>query len=286
MIIRWCYNFIRIIKIAIQSVHNAVLHDGVEHAGYLSFLLMFTIFPFLVFFVAMLSFFGNTSLSNVVVDAIMASEWAMFIDALKPRILEITSGPPQSLLTLAILSAIWTASSIFEAIRTILNKAYRAQTMRRYVLRRLLSILEFILTIIITVVAVAALVLLPALWSALYESLLEIYTHPVLTLLKPETENIRHTALLLFGFGLLSALYYFLPNVKHTWTSTWPGTILVLSCWYVFSWTFKNYLTIFHSISVIYGSLAGVIIALFYFYICSFIFIVGAEFNYNLAKAK
>jgi membrane protein len=267
-----------------QSFYKALIdtinHDGVEHAGYLSFLLMLSIFPFLVFFVALIGLVGNKGLADLLVEMIINSSWANFIDALKPRILEITSSPPQSLLTLAIVSAIWTASSIFEGLRTILNRAYRVKNAPAYLLRRLLSIFEFATVTVVIVIFLVILIVLPVLFHLL-ESY-HFYNSEVAGWLGPESQALRAILGLAFTFFMITGLYYFLPNRKQKLKNTMPGALMVFLGWYLSSYLFKMYLANFHQVNIIYGSIAGIIIALLYFYVCSLVFIFGAEFNYHL----
>lgn len=266
-----------------RSIYDTVMHDGIENAGYLAYLLMLSIFPFLVFFVALLGLFGGEKLTDLLVDLILDSSWANFIDALKPRILEITSDPPQSFLTIAILSAVWTASSIFEAIRTILNKAYQVAEYPGYIFRRLISFLEFATLIVMTVLLLAALIIAPIAINFLQENL--SYTPLLhLNLFFPKSSWIRDIILLLFGILLISGLYFFLPNRKQKWLRVLPGTVMVLLGWSCATSGMRWYLQTFPSINIIYGSIASVIIALFYFYICALIFIFGAELNANLER--
>ncbi|MFI4955380.1 MAG: YihY/virulence factor BrkB family protein [Gammaproteobacteria bacterium] len=278
--IKELYLFAKSVGLAIRDLVN---HEGLEHAGYLSFLLMLTIFPFLVFFMAILGFVGNVELSEKLLEIITHSNWAEFITALKPRIIEITSAPPQSLLTIAIVSAIWTASSIFEGIRTILNKAYRIHSYPAYIFRRMFSILEFIVAIVVISIFLFVLVILPTIWQMVAQFLTYGDT-PLLSFISKEGDELRTLLLLVFGFCVISASYYFLPSRRHRLRYTIPGTITVMIAWGVFSWLFKFYLSNFPQVNLIYGSIAGIIIALLFFYVCSIIYIFGAEFNYHLEQ--
>jgi len=47
---------------------------------------------------------------------------------------------------------------------------------------------------------------------------------------------------------------------------------------------FVLYLSNFQQISFVYGSLAGIMIYLLFFYLVNLIFIFGAEFNYHLYR--
>ncbi len=273
--------FVKFSRCVGSSIRDLVMHDGIEHAGYLSFLIMLTIFPFLVFFMAAVGFIGNDFLGNHLVNIILKSNWAGFIDALKPRILEITSSPPQSLLTIAIISAIWTASSIFEALRTILNKAYRVTHTPMYLWRRLVSFFEFFMAVIIIICFLVSLIVLPMIWNFI-DSALHLGEYKYIALFTSEGENLRYLLLIKLGLVLISFSYYALPNRKQSFKRTLPGAITVLIGWSLFSVLFKYYVANFPQVNLIYGSIAGIIIALLYFYVCSIIYIFGAEFNYHL----
>jgi membrane protein len=59
-----------------------------------------------------------------------------------------------------------------------------------------------------------------------------------------------------------------------------PGTILSVALWAVAAELYSAYLaSLPTSYSVTYGSLAGIIVTLFFFYVSAAIFIFGAQFN-------
>lgn len=275
------FGFYKVIKSLGLAIRDMINHDGIEHAGYLSFLIMLSIFPFLVFLMAIVGLIGSEYLGLKLVELILASDWAKFIDALKPRIIEITDSPPQSLLTIAIVSAIWTASSIFEGIRTILNRAYRVSKQPAYLLRRLFSILEFFAAVTFILCFVVSLIVLPNILVYILK-IVYIDNEFILNLLSPESVYLRYMLIFIFVFLIVSLIYFAVPNRKSKFIKTFPGSILVISGWFLFSHIFKFYISNFPQVNFIYGSIAGVIVALLFFYACSIIFIVGAEFNYHL----
>lgn len=273
----------KILKMIFVSIYDMVQHDGIEHAGYLSFLSMLAIFPFIVFFVALVGLFGGEPISELLLQIIMDSSWVKFIDALKPRIAEITSTPPQSFLTIAIVSVIWTASSIFEGLRTILNRSYRVTNPPSYLLRRLVSIVEFLTAISIVLTSLVVLLIFPYI-SKIIIDFFSITDSRIITLLAPDSDEWRLLILILFAFFMVSVVFYTIPNRKTKFLYTTPGAILVVAGWTMASSGFSYYITNFPQVNLIYGSIAGVIISLLYFYICSIILIVGAEFNYHFEK--
>lgn len=281
-------NFIKASKrhiiLLYKSIVDAINHDGVEHAGYISFLMMLSLFPFLVIFMAFVGIFGDHTLGTILIEIILDSNWAVFIDSLKPRILEISDTPPQSLITLALVSATWTASSIFEGLRTILNRAYRVTNTPPYILRRLVSIVEFFVAIGVCFLLVGLLIIIPTVWHFVTD--VTIFKDSlVFKIVSPEASNVRHFGLLVIVFITLCYMYYSIPNIKnYKLKDTIPGSIFCLLTWLGFGYGFKYYLKDFPQMSFIYGSIAGVIVTLLYFYFMSLIFIIGAELNYNIKK--
>ncbi len=275
-----------------RALIDAINHDGIEHAGYLAFLLMLAIFPFLVFFSLLVSMLGKWYLNSAILVSaltrlIFEGPWSSFIIALKPRIEEISATPPQSFLTLAVVGGVWTASSIFEGLRTVLNRAYRIMIPPSYIFRRVLSIIEFIAIVVIATISVFLLEILPSIIGFLHsiitnETIRKIFA-PLVNMIF-DTEEMRFTLVLSVSFLVTAYFYYFLPSTKPRFAETFPGAMTTLLCWWVFSRIFKYYITIFPQINLIYGSIAGVVVCLLYFYFCSFIFIFGGELNYHFKK--
>lgn len=276
---------VKFFRSVFKGIQDLVQHDGVEHAGYLSFLLMLAIFPFLFFLTAITGFFGDQKLAQFLIDMILESSWANFINALKPRILELVGAPPQNLLTIAVVGAVWTASSIFEAMRTCLNKANRVSSPPSYLWRRLFSIIEFFATITFIMIMIFALIIVPSV-VGYFDAFVHYLPFQLSLLRLPEIDTIRTVLLFVLTLLLVALAYHTLPNRRAKFMHSVPGSVIVVAAWYLFSILFKYYVFYAPQVNVIYGSIASIIIALLYFYFCSIIFIFGAEFNYHISKPQ
>ena len=84
--------------------------------------------------------------------------------------------------------------------------------------------------------------------------------------------------------GLLMLLYRVLPSVRLRATEIVPGALLAWVLWIVAVWGYSIYLRSVPSFSITYGSLGGIIVTLFFFYISAFLFVFGAEFNSVLRR--
>jgi len=270
--------FIIPFKILHIAIIDTVRQDGVEHAGYLAFLSILSLFPSLIFLISIIGSLGASEVGAHVVQMILASAPKEMAEALAPRINEIISGPPQSFLTIAIIGVIWTASSSVEGCRTILNRAYRVAFPPPYILRRLISVLEFFIIIFCIIIIIFVFVVMPSFLQELDPKLAQ-RLH-----IDFETFYLRHFVIfLLLGFAT-SMLYYALPNAKQKITQTVPGSILAVILWTGLERLFSLYLDHFHQFSLVYGSLAGMIVSLMLFYLISLVFILGAEFNYHFHR--
>ena len=259
---------------------DTIKHDGVEHAGYLSFLAILSIFPFLVFLISLLGIFGETKLGVEFVKILYSNIPIEVTSALKPRIDEIISGPPQSLLTIAILGAIWTSSSTVEGLRTIFNRAYRVSTPPTYIWRRLTSILQFVLITFLIISAMFIIVIIPIIFKNFFAFNQLGYLYELLD----KALKLRLIFSIIIIFSAISFIYYVIPNVKQNLINVFPGASIVTLLWSMIGSIFSFYLQHFDQVNLIYGSLASFIIALLFFYIIAMILIFGAEFNYALEK--
>ncbi|MEQ1705166.1 MAG: YihY/virulence factor BrkB family protein [Rickettsiales bacterium] len=264
-----------------RAAYDTVMkHDGIEHAGYLAFLGLLALFPFLVFLVAVIGVMGQGESGAEFISTILQTLPAHITAAIKPRVIEIISGPPEGLLTVSILGAIWTASSAVEGIRTVLNRAYHVATPPAYWFRRLLSIAQLILFTSILIVGMLLVVTMPI----IFYQIEKFFGIQLSIEIKEQFGNLLFYITIFMLFIAVSFIYYLLPNIKQRLISVMPGAALVVLLWIGAAYLFTAYLSNFNQVNLIYGSLGGIIAALVFFYICNIIFIFGAELNHQIVE--
>ena len=270
-----------VIMLLYRAGDNLVDNDGIELAGYLTFLALLSLFPFLVLIVAAGGFIGQGELGTQFIELIISHLPREAVGALRPRIDEIMSGPPQGLLTVSILGAIWTASSAVEGLRTVLNRAYQVGEPPNYYLRRLLSILQIMLFTVLIIVVMSILVLAP----------LFFYNFAAVTgIVIPDAVSTFFIEDFIYvgGFVLflaVASLYYWLPNIRQTLWAVLPGALMVVVLWIAGAGLVSFYLDNVSQVNIIYGSLSSFIATLIFFFVMNVIFIYGAEFNHELLIA-
>jgi membrane protein len=260
-----------------QAGLNTCDHDGIEHAGYLAFVGLLALFPFLVFLAALAGFMAEGQAGAEFIRMVLAQLPPDMVQGLVPRVNEITSGAPHGLLTISVLGAIWTSSSALEGYRTVLNRAYRVSTPPAYIWRRLLSIAQILIFSFVLVLAMIVVVVLPLasgkVAAAAGKSGVPLKGHLIVCI---------SIAVIFLGISLA---YYFLPNLKQTIHAVVWGAALVTLLWIATARLLSFYLSRINPTNLVYGSLGGVIAALLFFYVGNVLFIYGAEFNYLLKVA-
>lgn len=265
-----------LLRIFYDAGQNLLYHDGIEHAGYLAFLGLIAMFPFLVFLAALAGFLGAGDAGASVIKELLTQLPPNVLPAIEPRIAEIISGPPQGLLTISILGAIWTASSAVEGYRTVLNRAYHVASPPSYLFRRMLSIAQTLIFSFLAVITMMVLVLLPIIWAKMESHFIDWHMFDA-ALLAMNRLTIISTGII---FVLACMTYYVLPNIRQRWIFVAPGAAISTLCWIIAANLLTYYLSQFDQVNLIYGSLGSIIAVLLFFYISNIIFIYGAEFNH------
>lgn len=268
------------LKLFFKALNRTITHDGIEHAGYMAFMVLLSLFPFIIFIVAFTGFLGISFLGENFVTILVEALPETAIKSFLPRINEIVKSPPSGLLTMVTISTIWTSSSFVEALRTILNRVYQVETLPAYWFRRLLSIVQFLFITGAITVIMLVLILVPIIINRI-----------------PELDFIIKNLGVYYSYGrylimagslIITAawLYYMIPNVKLKFKNVLPGAFIATILWLALGYVVANYITYYNQINIVYGSLGSIVITLLFFYAGNIIFIYGAEFNHLYQENK
>ncbi|GMO56075.1 MAG: YihY/virulence factor BrkB family protein [Rickettsiales bacterium] len=269
--------FLKLWKATYKTIFTFNLHGGVENAGFISFSLLFAIFPFMIFFMVFVSYFGDTNIGLKLLDIMKSNVPKEIADTIFPVIDSVINGSKKSIVSIASITLMWSASSLVQSITGVLNKAYRIKKTTSYLYGRLKSVFLFLLLIIFIVSMIFATIILPPILKFIDDIIpigfgisdLLFYFSPLL--------------LLSFLFIFVEFIYYVMPSKrKMTLKDTLWGSILTIIGWIISGKALSFYWTNMGNNNAVYGSFAGIILTLFFFNIMAMIFIFGAEFIYNI----
>lgn len=253
-----------------------------DQAAMLSFYFILSIFPLLLFLVALL---GLMLQSGQSVHAALHSYLSKLAPAsasglIDKTLLQIRRGSSSGKLSLGLLISLYMASSGMVAVMDSLNVAYEVRETRTWWRQRLVALT---LTIGSALFMATALILLSFgnHLASIASDDVGVHTQLLMTgwtVLK---------WLLVLGFVLMAfnLLYISAPNVKHRrWHWLMPGTALGVILWLLVSYGFKLYLSFFNQFNLTYGSIATVIILLTWFYFTGLAILLGGELNSVIEK--
>jgi membrane protein len=181
-------------------------------------------------------------------------------------------------LSIGTLGIVWTASSAFDAIIEALDIAYDAQDDRPYWKTRLLAIGLAAIIGGLLLVALGVMIVGPRFgdWIAARLSLS--------TLFAALWPFLRWTIAIGFTVLAVELLYFLAPNVKQRFAATLPGAVLSVAVWNGLSFLLGIYFRHFANFNRTYGALGGLIALMTWLYWTTFVLLVGAEINAELAK--
>jgi membrane protein len=249
-------------------------HDGIMVASAISYTLIFALFPFVIFLVALGAIFGGSDLSAYISREALAALPAHVVKTLEPEMNRIFAVADRaSPLTFGLLVTLVSITGAIEAIRDGLNRAYGCAE-DRHMVRRYLSSLFFVLTGAAFLLVVSALGIAVPIWIDILHryfpeprfevGLLDIARQGLLVVV---------TGAMLFAFHLL------LPAKRRSVRSVVGGVLFTLVMWWIAGKVFGFYITRIANYSATYAGLAGIVILMFFLYIQAIIFLYGAEIN-------
>ncbi|WP_437952299.1 YihY/virulence factor BrkB family protein [Sorangium sp. So ce296] len=235
-------------------------------AAALTFFGVLSIFPFLLFAVALAGLVIDPAESARLMREFYQMAPPAVANILGERLQALTEGQSPALLTVGALGAVWAASGGVIALMDALNAAYGVEDSRSFLKRRGIALLVTLGGAVLLTVASALAVATPA----VTEHLGPLAT-PILWLRVPVSAFIV--------MAVLAALYYVLPDVEQKFKFITPGSVVAVVIWAIASLGFSFYVSRFGSYEVSYGALGGVIILLLWMWISSMAVLLGAEIN-------
>ena len=174
---------------------------------------------------------------------------------------------------------LWTVSSLVETIRDILRRAYGTSATLAFWRYRILSFGVVMAATTLLIVSLIAQVLIGT-------------AQQVITAYFPWLSNILAElsfSRIIPALGLFLSIYLLFFTLtpaafRNKRYPKWPGALLVTAWWVGVTVALPPILGTFFTYNLTYGSLAGIMIALFFFWLVGLGMVLGAELNAALAE--
>lgn len=265
----------------IRKVAVDTFSDGFIHAGNLAYLSMLAIFPFFILGAALFDLIGGRDNAEAMIAAVSRALPYSVASVIEPVAEDVIYARSGWLLWIGGAVGLWTVSSLIETIRDILRRAYGTESVRAIWKTRLLSagfILAAVVTLMLSLFAQVLIGGAQEVIAAAFPQLGEWIGTLRLTRIVP-------------ALGLaasLFVLFYTLtpPAYRGKIYPKWPGALFTTIWWLAVAAALPMVLRSVFTYDLTYGSLAGSMVTLFFFWLVGLGLVIGAELNAALALPK
>jgi membrane protein len=262
-----------------RRVAVGAFNDGFIHAGNLAYMAMLSIFPFFITGAAIFSAIGEEGERAASINALLAALPPVVAEVIRPVALSVIEQRTGGLLWIGGLFGLWTVGSLVETIRDILRRAYGTRPTKAFWKYRLFStgiILAAVFLLILSLFAQVAIGAAEQVIDAWFPRLSEMASNLAWSRIVP-------------GFGLYGSMLLLFVSLTPAAYRTrrypkWPGAALVTLWWIAVTAALPPLLASVFDYGLTYGSLAGMMIALFFFWLVGLGIVAGAELNAALAE--
>ena len=257
-----------------------VYADGFIHAGNIAYLALLTMFPFFIVMAALAQLFGRTPDVQHAVYGFLATVPPSVRQLVAQPISDVLAANNKgALLWLGALVGLWTVGSFIETIRDILYRAYGTRPSKGFWHYRAGAILIIVVSVILAMAAFSAQVVLTGVEQVIWRLL------PFADELQPLI-NLSRLAPLLMLAGALYAMFVTLTPARYRLSGCpkWPGALFTAGWWMAVTMLLPIVVGAFGGYGRTYGSLAGVIVTLLFFWLVGLGLVFGAHLNAALAE--
>ncbi len=262
-----------------KRIFAGVYGDGFVFAGNLAYLSLLTLFPFFIVVATLAGSLGRTDDGIRAVNAFLRTvppDVATLIAAPIAGVITARSGG--GVLTLGILVTLWTVSGFIETIREIIRRAYGTVASHAAWKYRVGAMLLVIAAVVLMVAAFIAQFVL----TGVEQFIARIFP------LRTGLIGVLGAGRLAPAVALMTALWLIFraltpKRYRGPGCRIWPGPLLTTTVWIGTTMLLPPAIGLLGGYDLTYGSLAGVIVALLFFYIIGLGLVLGAQLNAALA---
>ena len=248
-------------------------------AAEISFYLLLSLFPFLIFTISLVVYTPLIKLSKYifVLDKMLPSSIFKIVSALTQSAIDNRSF---NFLILSFILAMYTMSRAVLCLIRGMNKSYNIRESRPYFEVLFISLVFVIMLLVLIFISMIFLVFGENIGSFLFNLIgLDQYFMYIWNLC-------RYIIGIVTVIIILMNLYRFTPNKKLTFKEVMPGAVVSTFCWIIASFCYSFYSSNFARYDIIYGSLGGIIVLMTWVYLSSWTILIGCEINARLYKRK
>jgi len=267
-------------ELAKRTVKDSIQDDAAGLAAQLSYYFFLSLFPALLFIVALASFFPLYNFTDELMRLLAPIAPQAVVDLLQEQLTSLSNSDDAGLVSIGLLMALWSSSAAMVSVIEAMNRAYDIEESRPWWKVRVTAIALTTVLALFILTSFALIVAGPWLADFLGRQfgLAPAFTWTWKIIQWPIVFLLAST-----GFGLV---YYFAPDADQEWVWITPGALAATILWLLASLAFRFYVVNFGNYEEAYGTLGAIILTLLWFYITGLVMVVGAELNAEIERAS
>lgn len=256
----------------VRRIVSQIADDKVTvYAAQASFFVIISAVPFLSLLISIVGIVLPADLPEIFTGLPLPEGFAAVFESIAD---DLRTAPNVPLLSVSAVTTLWSASRGISAIRSGLERVYRAGRSKGFLSHRIKSLVS---TLVFIAVITAAVTLM------LFGDFVGEWLRPGSTALSDAVLRLR-TPLFIAALCILFTVMYSSTarrstRVKNGILPHLPGAVFSSVGWTLFSYFYSLYITHFPGASYIYGSLAAICLIMLWLYFCMIILLLGAEVN-------
>lgn len=268
-------------KTVAERTAIGVYTDGFVYAGNFAYLSLLAVFSFFIVAAAIAGSFGTSQSGIEIVNAFLRTVPPSVASALRDPVSDAMTARTGPLLWLSAGVGLWTTASLIETIREILHRAYGVSAQRAFWEYRLGSIGLIIVSVILAMISLSAQFIVAGIGEFLdsYFPQIEAASFWI---------SLSRGLPFLVLFGTLYVLFRTLTPRQYRSQDypKWPGAVFISLWWLAITGLLPLFLKYAADYKLTYGSLAGVMITLIFFYLVGLGMVIGSQINAALAETR
>jgi len=263
-----------------RTLKDAIEDDCFGLAAQLAYYFFLSLFPAILFLLALASFFPLQNLTDDISRVLRPLVSPEVLELIRDQMVRLAQQKSGGLLTFGVLAALWSSSAATVSIVGALNRAYDIEEGRPWLKVRLIAIALTLGVAVFVLIGLTLVLAGPALadylaqvtgWGAPFKWAWLVLQWPLVL------------GLISVAIGLA---YYFGPDAEQDWVWVTPGALAGTVLWVAVSLGFKFYIAHFTNYNAAYGAVGGVIVLLLWFYVSGLALLFGAELNAEIEHAS
>lgn len=263
-----------------RALVELINSNALTHAASIAYYALLSFFPFLLLIFSVLGSITDDENDRIAVLTFVFRYFPTQLDFVNQQLLAFRDTRVE-LSVAGALALIWASLGVFGAISSGVNEAWGVEKQRSFWKHRMVSFLMLVAAGGVMILGLLLVVALEVAQATFFGVMLARFGW--LAVLQTLTADYLATILLIVGVGLV---YYFIPNAKIRFRDVWVGATLTGILWRLAFDGFSWYIGANTSLRMIHGSIAAVVVFLFWVYISAIILMYGVDFTAAYARLR